>query len=256
MRLTDLLEERRKRKAEESLHEFFLQAWHVLEPNTPLVDSWHYELICQYLELITRGEFRKRYPDKLGLIINVPPRTGKSTLVSVSWPCWSWIDRPGMRFLCASYSDQLASEHSLNRRNLITSRWYQSRWGDRFMLSADRNRINDFGNDKMGVMTGTSVGGTMTGLGGDVVVGDDLLCQDDAFSDAAKAATNRWIDGTMSTKLNSPASGAFVHISQRLAEDDPSGHLLEQAKEKWIHIKVPLVCTEDEEVYEFPGRGK
>jgi hypothetical protein len=47
-----------------------------------------------------------------------------------------------------------------------------------------------------------------------------------------------------------------VHISQRLAEDDPSGHLLEQAKEKWIHIKVPLVCTEDEEVYEFPGRGK
>jgi hypothetical protein len=122
------------------------------------------------------------------------------------------------------------------------------------MLSADRNRINDFGNDKMGLMVGTSVGGTVTGLGGDVCIGDDLLSQDDAFSEAAKAATNRWIDGTFSTKLNNPSSGCFVHVSQRLAEDDPSGYLLEQGANRWIHIKVPLLCVEDEEVYEFPGR--
>jgi len=167
MGLKDLLAERAKRKCEESLHEFFLQAWHVLEPATELVDSWHYELISQYLELVTRGQFRKRYPEKQGTICNVPPRTAKSSLISIAWPCWSWIDRPGMRFLCASYSDQLATEHSLHRRNLITSRWFQGRWGDRFMLSADRNRINDFGNDKMGFMIGTSVGGTATGLGGE-----------------------------------------------------------------------------------------
>ncbi len=254
MALRNLLEERRKRKCEESLHEFFLAAWSILEPATELIDSWHYELICQYLELITRGEFRKRYTDKLGLIINVPPRTGKSTLVSVCWPVWSWILRPSLRFLCASYSDQLATEHSMARRNLVTSRWFQERWGERFMLLADRNRINDFGNTKMGYMVGTSVGGTVTGLGGDVCVGDDLLNQDESFSEAARAATNRWIDATWSTKLNNPASGAFVHISQRLAEDDPSGHLLGQAPGRWIHLKIPLVCQEDVEEYEFPGR--
>lgn len=254
MGLKELLAERAKRKCEESLHEFFLQAWSTLEPGTELIDSWHYELISENLELISRGEFRKRHPDKLGLIINVPPRTGKSTLVSVCWPVWSWIERPAMRFLCASYSDQLASEHSMARRNLVTSRWYQARWGDRFMLSADRNRVNDFGNTHLGFMVGVSVGGTATGLGGDVCIGDDLLSQDDAFSDAAKAATNRWIDSTWATKLNNPANGAFVHIAQRLAEDDPTGHLLEQAKDKWIHLKIPLVCTEESELYEFPGR--
>jgi hypothetical protein len=83
MGLRDLLKERERRKCELSLHEFFLQAWQVLEPATELEDSWHYELICQYLELITRGEFRKKFPERLGVIINVPPRTGKSTLVSV-----------------------------------------------------------------------------------------------------------------------------------------------------------------------------
>jgi len=253
--LRELLEERKKRKAEESLHEFFLHAWSVLEPATELVDSWHYELICQYLELVTKGEFRRRYPEKLGLIVNVPPRTSKSTLLSVCWPCWSWISRPSLRFLCASYSDQLASEHSMARRNLLTSRWYQQRWGDKFQFSPDRNRITDFGNTAMGYMIGTSVGGTVTGLGGDICIGDDLLSQDDAFSEAAKSATNRWIDGTFSTKLNNPASGCFVHIAQRLAEDDPSGHLLEQAPDRWIHIKIPLVCTEDKEEYVFPGRA-
>jgi hypothetical protein len=254
MGLRDLLKERERRKCEESLHEFFLQAWQVLEPATELEDSWHYELICQHLELITRGEFRKKFPERLGVIINVPPRTGKSTLVSVCWPCWSWISRPSLRFLCASYSDQLASEHSMGRRNLLTSRWYQERWGSRFSFSPDRNRINDFGNTMMGFMVATSVGGTVTGLGGDICIGDDLLSQDDAFSEAAKTATNRWLDGTFSTKLNNPATGCFAHIAQRLAEDDPSGHLLEQAPDKWIHLKIPLVCTEESEVYELPGR--
>lgn len=254
--LTALLEERRKRKAEDSLHEFFLQAWPILEPATPLVDSWHYQLITEYLELITSGQFRKRWPDKLGVIINVPPRTGKSLLCSVTWPVWSWLVQPSLRFLCASYSDQLATEHSMARRFLVTSRWFQSRWGDRFSLLADRNRVNDFGNDKLGFMIGTSVGGTATGLGGDICVGDDLLNQDESFSEAARTATNRWIDATWSTKLNNPATGAFVHISQRLAEDDPTGHLLTQAPDRWIHLKIPLVCQEDTEEFVFPGLGR
>ena len=114
--------------------------------------------------------------------------------------------------------------------------------------------MNDFGNDKMGLMVATSTGGTATGLGGDLVVADDLLSQDDAWSAAAKTATNRWIDGTLATKLNSPAAGAFVHVAQRLAEDDACGHLLETQPGKWIHIRIPLVETEDETEYVFPGR--
>ncbi len=90
-----------------------------------------------------------------------------------------------------------------------------------------------------------------TGLGADICIGDDLLNQDDAFSEAARTATARWIDGTWSTKLNSPAEGVFVHVSQRLAEDDPTGHLLEQQPGRWIHLKIPLEC-EEETTYEFP----
>ncbi len=98
MGLRELMDERRRRRCESSLLEFFYSAWKVLEPETPLVQSWHYELICAYLELVTRGQFQRQFPDKLGLIINVPPRSGKSSLISVAWPCWSWILRPSLRF--------------------------------------------------------------------------------------------------------------------------------------------------------------
>lgn len=251
MGLQELMDERRRRRCESSLLEFFYAAWRVLEPSTELVKSWHYELICAYLELATFGRFKQQFPEALGLICNVPPRSGKSSLISVAWPVWSWIHRPSLRFLCASYAEQLAAEHSLKRRNLIQSRWYQHRWGDRFQLSSDRNRISDFGNDKTGHMIGTSVTGVSTGFGADICVGDDLLAQDDAFSEAARTMTNRWLDGTWSTKLNDPATGIFVHVSQRLAEDDPVGHLLSTQPGRWVHLKIPLECEADT-TYEFP----
>src|SRR5579872_3534546 len=156
------------------LAEFFRAAWIVLEPATPLTWSWHYDLICEWLKLIAVGQFKQRYPKKRGVIINVPPRTAKSTLVS-AWMVWTWLTRPAARFLCASYSHTLSEDHSYRRRQLIESGWFQHLFGDRFALSSDRNRIDYYANDRTGYHIATSVGGTSTGLGGDICVGDDLL---------------------------------------------------------------------------------
>jgi predicted phage terminase large subunit-like protein len=251
MGLREFLEERQRRKCEGSLYEFFLAAWKVLEPETPLVESWHYRLLCEYLELIEAGEFREKFPDKIGLLINVPPRTAKSLLISVIFPCWCWLRRPALRFLCASYGQTLAEDHSAKRRALILSTWFQKNWGDRFSLMADRNRLDDFGNDKTGYMIATSVGGATTGFGGDVCIGDDLLNQAEAYSEAARKGAASWIDSTWRTKLNNPATGVYIYVSQRLALDDPSGHLLEQQGERFIHIKIPMEEMEGRE-YGFP----
>jgi predicted phage terminase large subunit-like protein len=254
--LGHLLEERKRRKQvakmEGSLAEFFREAWReVLERDRSLTWSWHYDYLAEVLESISSGGFKNQHPELLGVIICVPPRTSKSGLVNVAWPAWSWIDRPWLRFLCGSYSGTLSTDHSIKRRNLILSRWYQSRWGSRFTLSPDLNRTDDYANDQTGRATATSVGGTVTGLGGDVCIGDDLLNQDDQFSEAARKATNRWIDGTWGTKLNNPSTGVFVYIQQRLHEDDPPGHLLEQRKDAWLHIRIPLEAEENE-TYVFP----
>lgn len=116
--------------AQDSLPEFVRQAWHIIEPNTPLAWNWHLDAICEYLEAVARAEI-------LRLIVNLPPRSGKSLLASVLWPAWVWAKHPSTRWLCASYSASLAIKFSVDRRTVIASPWYQRRWPVR--LAGDQN---------------------------------------------------------------------------------------------------------------------
>lgn len=150
-------------KAEKSFAEFFKQAWAVMEPGVPYVHGWHIDAICEHLEAVSRGEIHK-------LLINMPPRHSKSTLVSVAFPCWEWIHRPWMKYLYSSYSGTLSIRDSVACRRLIMSPWYQANWGNVFSLTDDQNVKMRFENSRHGVRIATSVGGTTTGEGGDRIV--------------------------------------------------------------------------------------
>jgi predicted phage terminase large subunit-like protein len=241
-------------KLESDRAAFFKWAWTIIEPETPLVWSFHYDLLAEWLTMISSGEFKRRYPEKDGLVICVPFRSAKSSLVTIAWPVFTWLRFPAKRFLCASYSDRLACDHSIRRRNLILSHLFQEKFGSRFSLTDDQNRVDHYANNKTGYCTATSVGGSVTGQGADFLLGDDLLSQDGSYSDATRAGTNRWIDSTWSTRRNDPASGVFAYVQQRLAEDDPPGHVMEQ-KDKFVLLRVPLEAEEDES-YVFPLSGR
>jgi predicted phage terminase large subunit-like protein len=217
---------------------FLREAWQVLEPSRTLVWSWHYDLLCEYLDLVAQRRIRR-------LIINVPPRTAKSTICTICFPCWVWATDPSHSFLCASYSRELSTEHSVARRNLITSPWYQQRWSDRFALAGDQNVKTQFDNDRRGQMIATSVGGTATGKGGDTLIVDDPLSADQALSDAERKSANDWFDGTLRSRLNDPSTGAIVIIMQRLHELDLTGFLMATEPAEWVHIKLPLEAEED-----------
>lgn len=146
-----------------SLSAFVRAAWPVLEPGTEFLANWHIDLIAEYLEAVTRGEVTR-------LVINMPPRYMKSLMVSVFWPCWEWTIRPETRWMFASYSKDLSTKHSVDRRQVIESEWYAERWGKTVRLSDDANLKTEFMNTRRGVMVATSVGGSATGKGGDRVV--------------------------------------------------------------------------------------
>ena len=110
--------EKDRRLASASLYEFVRQSWHVVEPSANFVGSWHIEAICEHLEAISSGDIKK-------LLINIPPRHSKSTIVSVMWPMWEWLTDPAQKFLCASYSGNLSIRDNLKARRLIQSPWYK-----------------------------------------------------------------------------------------------------------------------------------
>src|SRR5436309_1887709 len=155
------------------LKAFVEHAWSILEPVSTLVWSWHLDLICEYLTLIRDEGFKNVCGDLEGIIFNVPPRTMKSLLISVFFPIWVWTSKPSRRFMFVSYSEKLSTQHSVFRRSIIESPWYQKEWGSVFTLSRDQNVKSHYGNSSRGTMFSTGMQATATGMGGDVLIFDD-----------------------------------------------------------------------------------
>ena len=208
-----------------------MAAWRVIEPGMPFIDNWHIEAICLHLQAVVDGLIRN-------LLINMPPRCMKSILVSVLFPAWVWIRHPEKRFLYSSYSQTLATDHSVATRRVIESDWYQEKWSRRFVLAGDANLKTRFENTRRGYRFSTSVGGSATGMGGDFIVADDPHNVKEAESDAIRAATIDWWDKVMSTRLNNPKTGARIIVMQRVHEADLSGHVLK--KGGWDHLCLPM----------------
>jgi len=226
-----------------SFPEFVRAAWRVvLEPDRPLVWSWHYDYLCEWLQMVDEWKTRK-------LIVNVPPRTAKSRFITVLWPVWRWTRRAGLRWMFISYSDSLTRQHSRERRDIITSDWFQRRFAARVTLAEDQNTVTWFDNTSRGSMFSSSVGGTVTGKGGDVVIMDDPQDPSQAHSEAERRSVIEFCDRTLATRLDDAKTGTQILVMQRLHEEDVTGHFLEQGG--WEYVRLPMTA-EKAETLSFP----
>jgi predicted phage terminase large subunit-like protein len=225
---------------EESLAEFIRQAWHVIEPGQPYVHGWHIDFICEHLEAITNGEEIDGQPYNR-LLINIPPGTMKSLIANVFWPAWEWGPRnmPWLRYVCAAHKvENLSARDSRRMRQLITSEWYQSLWGDRVSLAKDQNEKLNFQNESGGFRIATAIT-SLTGIRGDRVIIDDPHSVDSAASEAMREAEVTTFLEAIPTRLNNPISSAIVVIMQRLHEEDVSGVALDKSL-GYDHIMLPM----------------
>lgn len=230
----------RKMMAENGLKDFIQIGWKYIDPQ-PYQHGWHIDAICKHLEAVSNGQIRN-------LLINVPPRTSKSTITSVGWPAWMWAQRkisplkgPQVQIMSSSYAATLSERDSTKMRRLISSEWYQNNWGANFKMVGDQNTKRKFENDKGGYRLATSVTGTQTGDGGAILLIDDPQSANDANSELERQNVIRWWTETMSTRLNDKINGARVVIMQRLHEEDLSGYILEHNEDgEWEHLMLPM----------------
>lgn len=214
----------------ESLHLFTQAAWDLLEPDRSFVDNWHIQALCQLLQDITEGRIKRA-------IINVPPGTMKSLLVSVIYPCWLWARNPKARVLTAAYSDKRALDANIKARNLIKSAWFQQHF--KLVLVEDQNTKGRFDTKQSGWRIATSVGGEGTGLHPDLIIIDDAATAADAESEVERKRVNEWFDRTVSSRGVSRDVSIIV-IGQRLNEDDLPGHLLAKDASGWTLVRWPM----------------
>lgn len=214
-----------------SLAAFVRLAWPVIEPAQPYVHGWHIDFICGHLEAITNGNINR-------LLINVPPGTMKSLLVSVFWPAWEWgaKEMPATRYVSASHSQDFAVRDTLKMRRLVSSDWYQERWP--VDLTKDQNEKTKFENKSTGFRQAMAMS-SLTGTRGDRVIIDDPHSIEGAISNAERIRTLRVMRETVPNRLTNPDRSAIVVVMQRIHDEDVSGMLLAE-DHGYVHVMLPM----------------
>ncbi len=216
-----------------AFHDFVCMAWPHVEPSA-FVDNWHIEEVCCHLEAVSRGEI-------LRLVINQPPGTAKSSIVSVFWNAWEWITRPDTKWMYASYDASLVGRDANKVVGLLQSDWFIDRWGER--LVDTRPATSNFATLAGGFRFSTSPAGKATGRHVDIQVCDDPIKPKDAAGGStmtknALRFVSNWWSGTMSTRAVELAKLRRVICMQRLHEEDLAGEML--ATGKWEHLMLPM----------------
>lgn len=206
------------------------QAFKVLEPESTYEHNWHVDVICQHLQKVYKGEIRN-------LDINIPPRTIKSVLVNIVFPTWCWLNDPSFKFISCSYADALSVKFNMKRRDLVKSDFYQMIKSIKIKEDADQQRYIE--NEHNGFFLSTSVGGSATGLGADVLLIDDALSAQDSFSTTKREFANQWYASTFHNRLKDKRTGCRINVMQRLHEKDLSGFLAENYN--FEKLVIPMI---------------
>lgn len=202
--------------------------------------NWHIDAICYALEEVRKGNIRR-------LIINLPPRSLKSIIASVAFPAFVLGHDPGKRIICVSYSQDLGVKHSNDFRALINTTWYQRLFQG--MRPSDRkNTEAELQTTARGMRLATSVGGTLTGRGGSLIIIDDPIKPSEAASASTREACNNWYSSTLLSRLDDKLSGAIVIVMQRLHMDDLVGYVTRQSGSEWHVLNLPAVSQQDMEI--------
>ncbi len=225
------------------LRHFIHRSFQTVAPGERYRPAWYVDAIALQLERCFRREVRR-------LVITLPPRYLKSICASVAFPAWAMGQDPGLKFICASYSSDLAGKHARDCRKVMAADWY-GRLFPATRLDRRKNAELEFHTTRGGYRLSTSVGGTLTGLGGNFILIDDPMKAGDAQSEAQRRAVREWYDSTLYSRLNSKTEDVIILIAQRLHMDDLVGHVLD--KGGWTHLRLPAIAEVPEEVEIGPG---
>lgn len=239
----------RWRRDQYHLRDFVAEAWNKVETH-PFKPGWHIDAMCDHFEALIETVAPERHQPELpevrrNLLVNIPPRCSKSIIVAVMLPAYVWITWPECCFVYISYSQQLALRDAEKSRQLMQSDWYKSRWGDQWQFSGTQAVKSFYYNTQLGSRFSSSIGGSATGFGGDIVIADDAhAAQEDHSETRAEIETAKmfWRD-VIPSRSTDPTKMAKIVVGQRIAPDDISEMLIEQGN--YDYLCIPMEFDEE-----------
>ena len=203
----------------------------------------HLELVAEALEEIERGENDR-------LIIEMPPRHGKSELISVRFPAWVLGRNPRRTFISASYGDDLAHEMGRKARNIVDTQHVFPE----VRLAADSKSKNLWHTRQGGQFKAVGIGTGVIGFGGDIITVDDpYKKREEAESENHRTKVVNWYTSEIINRQEPNA--AIVFVLHRWHEDDLAGHVQEVQPGRWKVISLPAIAEADDILGRKPGEA-
>ena len=206
--------------------------------------AWHWDwphllYVQRHLERVTRGECRR-------LILTMPPRHGKSEMVTVRYGAWRLERDPLMKLIVAAYNQTLANRFSRRVRRIVEQR---------VPLAQDALNVEDWETQASGGCRAVGVGAGVTGHGGNLIVVDDpIKSREEANSESYRDRVFEWFQDDLYTRLEPCA--AVIVIATRWHEDDLIGRLLGgDDGSSWTLVNLPAFAESDDPLGRSEGQA-
>lgn len=223
--------------------------------NRKFIIGDHHKEICKKLYDVYTGK-------RTRLIINLPPRYGKTELVVKTFISMGLALNPKSKYIHTSYSESLALDNSETIRDLIKKDYFQELFP--MKVKKDSDSKSKWYTEHGGGIYATSSGGQITGFGaGNVedeennlneflsdielmqefsgaIVIDDPIKPDDARSKTKRDAINNRFDTTIRSRVNSRNTPIIV-VMQRVDDNDLTGYLLKNEPYEWEVLSLPAL---------------
>ncbi len=215
---------------------FIGRTYATVDGRTQFLPNFHIELIADRLMAAYRREIKR-------LIITLPPRSLKSISASIAFPAWALGQDPKLRIICASYAQEFSGDLARKCRKVMLSPWYRGAF-PQGALNPNKLAEEEFETIAGGSRLSTSLGGSLTGRGGNFIIIDDPIKALDAQSKANRERVKDWYDSTLYSRLDSKDDDVIILVMQRVHVDDLVAHV--QEKEDWELIELPAIAVCDE----------
>lgn len=219
------------------------------------IEGWFNRIIANELQQFYHDVVAGKQPR---LIIQAPPRSGKSELFSRRFPAWAFGQNPDLQIIAASYSTDLASRMNRDVQRIIDSEEYEGAFPNTSLNSTNVATVSgkSLRNSEIfeivghaGAYRSAGVGAGITGMGADIgIIDDPVKDAKEANSQTIRDSVWDWYTTTFYTRL-SPKSGILIGMT-RWHEDDLAGRLINEMNndgDQWRIVSFPAIAEEDEE---------
>lgn len=200
----------------------------------------HHKLIAKKLQDLEQRKIKR-------LMVFMPPRHGKSFLISQMFPAWYLGRNPEHQVIFTTYNQEIASDFGRKVRNMMAEPIFQSVFPE-VQISDDSSSNKRFHTNKGGVYYSVGAGGPLTSRGGDLILIDDIhKSKEEVDSIVVRKTIHDWFGSTLYTRLMPNA--VMVLVQTRWREDDLPGRLLEEQGSEWDILNLPALSDTHEALW-------